>query len=84
LGRDLVGIPGTKAPTLEWQQLWCGDLDGAGDLGRAANYEGFTGHDRYWGSRDLKPVRIVFYAGATAGSAPIVRGAPQDPYVSNP
>jgi hypothetical protein len=53
-------------------------------LGRAANYEGFTGHDRYWGSRDLKPVRIVFYAGATAGSAPIVHGAPQDPYVSNP
>jgi len=61
----------------------CGDLAWAGVLGRAADYEGYTGHDRCWGSRGLGPVRIVFYAGATAGSAPIVRGAPQDPYVSN-
>jgi hypothetical protein len=37
---------------------------------------------RYWGCRDLEPVSIVFYAEATAGSAPLVHGAPQDPYVS--
>jgi len=66
------------------QQLCQGDLDWAGVLGRAADYKGFVGHDRYRGSRGLEPVRIVFYAEATAGSAPIVRGAPQDPSVSNP
>jgi hypothetical protein len=55
----------------------------SGFLGRAADYGGFVGHDRRRGRRDFEPVRIVFYAEATAGSAPIVRGAPQEPCVSN-
>ncbi len=32
---------------------------------------GFAGHDRYWGCQHRRPFRIVFYAGATAYSAPI-------------
>ena len=31
---------------------------------------GFVGHDRDRACRDFRPVRIVFYAEATAGSAP--------------
>ncbi len=42
---------------------------------RAATNGGFVGHDRYWGCRERRPVRIVFYAEATAGSAPTGVGA---------
>jgi len=46
-----------------------------GNSGRAATDGGFVGHDRHCGCRDLGPIRIVFYAEATAGSAPIGVGA---------
>jgi hypothetical protein len=55
-----------------------------GALVRAATNGGFVGHDRRRHCRDFAPVRIVFYAEATAGSAPTGVGADRSIFSSTP